>query len=357
MLLRDAVWPGLLDQGEFQSTTVLIPPALETGNLDIITDALAREVTLDAQGRATGLHFIDKKTGAEEHVAARAVILGASACETARILLNSRSTRFAQGLGNSTGHLGRWLTDSTGSNLGGQIPALENLPPHNEDGTSSMHLYAPFSKTQAASAKAMGSPRGYYVAWGGGRQMPNMGTVNGGHVGDLYGTKLKEAARRYFGTFIDLHARGEMIPNEKSFLELDPEKKDRWGIPVLRFHFEWSDHEIAQVGHMQKTFAEMIEAAGGKVNGSIPKDSRKAMTAGGSVNHEIGVTRMSAKPSDGVTDPYGKVWDCPNVLVADGGVFVSNPYKNPTNTILALAWRQAEHLFDEMKRGSIPAPA
>jgi choline dehydrogenase-like flavoprotein len=80
------------------------------------------------------------------------------------------------------------------------------------------------------------------------------------------------------------------------------------------------------------------------------------MTAGGSVNHEIGVTRMSARAEDGVTDPFGKLWDCPNVLVADGGVFVSNPYKNPTNTILALAWRQAEHLLAEMKRGGLPAP-
>ena len=81
------------------------------------------------------------------------------------------------------------------------------------------------------------------------------------------------------------------------------------------------------------------------------------MTAGGSVNHEIGVTRMSAKPADGVTDPFGQVWDCPNVLVTDGGTFVSNPYKNPTLTILALAWRQADHLLAEMKRGSLPVPA
>lgn len=348
---------GCSIKANFQSTTVLIPPAIETGNLDIITDAMAREVTIDAQGRATGVHFIDKQTGKEEHVAARAVILGASACESGRILLNSRSARFPQGLGNGSGHLGRWLTDSTGSNLGGQIPALENMPLHNEDGTSSMHLYAPFSEAQARTAKAMGAPRGYYMAWGGGRQMPNMSTATPAQIGELYGAKLKAEARRYFGTFIDLHARGEMIPNERSFMELDPERKDRWGIPVPRFHFEWSDHEVAQVAHMQKTFVEMIEAAGGKPHNPPPADARKVMTAGGSVNHEIGVTRMSARAEDGVTDSFGKLWDCPNVLVADGGVFVSNPYKNPTNTILALAWRQAEHLLSEMKRGTLAAPA
>ena len=179
--------------------------------------------------------------------------------------------------------------------------------------------------------------------------MPGLGTVNSGHVGDAFGTKLKEEARRYFGSFIDLHARGEMIPNSESYMELDPEKKDRWGIPVPRFHFQWSEHEVAQVAHMQQTFAEMIEAAGGKVAKPPEKDGRKAMTTGGSVNHEIGVTRMSAKPEDGVTNPFGMLWDCPNVMVADGGVFVSNPYKNPTLTILALAWRGCEKLRQEMK--------
>lgn len=340
----------------FQSTTGLIPQAIETGNLDIITDAMVREVTVDASGRATGVHFIDKKTGREEHVAAKAVVLGASACESARILLNSRSTRFAKGLGNSTGNLGRWLTDSTGSNLGGQIPALENIPLHNEDGVSTMHLYAPFSEAQARTAREMGSPRGYYMAWSGGRQMPGLG-VPLGLAGDVFGSKLKTEARRYFGTFVDIHARGEMIPNEKSFCELDPEKKDRWGIPVLRFNFEWNDYEVRQVEHMQRTFAEMIEAAGGRVTTPPAKDGRKAMTTGGSVNHELGVARMSARAEDGVTNPFGQLWDCPNVLVADGGVFVSNPYKNPTLTIMALAWRGCERLMETMKNGSAAASA
>jgi choline dehydrogenase-like flavoprotein len=338
----------------FQSTTSLIPMALETGNLDVLPDAMAREVTLDARGRANGVHFIDKHTGREEHVSARAVVLGASACESARILLNSRSVAFPQGLGNSSGNLGRWLTDSTGSNLGGQIPVLENMPPGNEDGVSTMHLYAPFSEAQAKTAKQMGSPRGYYMAWSGGRQMPGLG-VPLGLAGDVFGSKLKAEARRYYGSFIDLHARGEMIPNERSFMELDPTKKDQWGIPVPRFHFEWTDYEVRQVEHMQQTFAQMIEAAGGKVSRPPEKDGRKAMTAGGSVNHELGVTRMSARAEEGVADPHGRLWDCPNVLVADGGVFVSNPYKNPTLTILALAWRGCEALLRDVKSGDVKA--
>jgi choline dehydrogenase-like flavoprotein len=337
---------------------VLIPPALATGNLDVLSDAMAREVTLDAQGRANGVHFIDKNTGKEEHVPARAVIVAASACESARILLNSRSAKFPQGLGNSTGHLGRWLTDSTGSSMSGQIPALENIALHNEDGVSTMHTYSPWSRWKEQLEGKLGFPRGYYMAWSGGRTMPGLGTVSGALAlaGDVFGTKMKAEARRYFGSFVDLHARGEMIPNEKSWLELDPEKKDRWGIPVLRFHFQWSDYELKQAAHMQQTFADLIEAAGGKVSHAPEKDGAKAITAGGSVNHELGVTRMSAKAADGVTNSWGQLWDCPNVMVADGGLFVSNPYKNPTLTILALAWRGCDHLLEEMKQGNIAAP-
>jgi choline dehydrogenase-like flavoprotein len=317
---------------------------------------MAREVTLDAQGRATGVHYIDTATGKEEHVAARAVILGASACESARLLMNSKSAKFPQGLGNSTGHLGRWLTDSTGSDLGGQIPALENMPLHNEDGTSNMHTYGPWVKHHEAKAGKLGFPRGYYLAWGGGRTMPSMSAATSSLLGNVYGKKLKEEARRYFGSFVSISCRGEMIPNEQSYMELDPEKKDQWGIPAPRFHFQWTDYEVKQVAYAQQNFADLIEAAGGKVSRPPEKDGRKAMTAGGSVKHEIGVTRMSAEAKDGVTNSFGQLWDCQNVFVADGGVFVSNPYKNPTLTILALAWRACDRLLDGMKKGEIAAP-
>ena len=331
-------------RANFQSTTVLIPPAMETGNLDVMTDAMARAVTLGKDGRANGVDFIDKTSGREEHVAGRIVILAASALESTRILFNSK-------IGNASGHLGRWLTDSTGGGLKGQVPALENMPIHNEDGASVFHLYAPWWPWKDQLAGQLGFPRGYYMGWSGGRSMPGMGV----HLPNAaaYGKAMKADARRYFGSLVDFHARGEMIPNEKSFCELDPEKKDRWGVPVLRFHFAWSDHELKQAAHMQQTFAQIIEGMGGKVMGTVETDGAKAITAGGSVNHEIGTTRMSATAKDGVTNGFGQTWEVPNVFVADGGPFVSNPYKNPTLTILALAWRACDYAMAEMKRGNI----
>ncbi len=335
---------GCSIRAAFQSTTVLIPPALETGNLDVITDAMARTVTLGKDGRANGVTFIDKTSGKEERVVARIVILAASALETTRILFNSN-------IGNGSGHLGRWLTDSTGGGLKGQVPALENMPIHNEDGTSVFHLYAPWWPFKEQLAGKLGFPRGYYMGWSGGRAMPGMGV----HLPNpaAYGKALKADARRYFGSLVDFHARGEMIPNAKSFCELDPEKKDRWGVPVLRFHFAWSDYELKQAAHMQQTFARIIEGMGGTVIGKVETDGAKAITAGGSVNHEIGTTRMSSTAKDGVTNTFGQTWDVPNVFVADGGTFASNPYKNPTLTILALAWRACDYAMAEMKRGNI----
>ena len=297
------------------------------------------------------MHFIDKTTGREEHAAARIVILAASALESTRILFNSQSALFPNGLGNATGHLGRWLTDSTGGALEGQIPALENMPLHNEDGTSAFHLYAPWWAYAEQLAGKLGFARGYYMGWSGGRQMPGLSL----HLPNKtsYGKTLKDEARRYYGSVVSFHARGEMIPNEQSRCELDPDKIDRWGIPVLRFHFQWSEHELKQAAHMQQTFAAIIDGMGGKVLGKVETDGAKAITAGGSVNHEIGTTRMSATAKDGVVNPWCQTWECPNVFVADGGPFVSNPYKNPTLTILALAWRACDYALAEMKKGNL----
>ncbi len=335
----------------FQSTTALIPPAMATGNLDLITDAMVREITVGKDGKATGVSFVDKASGKEMHVKARAIMLGASTLESTRILLNSKSALHPQGLGADSGHLGRWLTDSTGGALNGQVPALENSPIYNEDGTSTFHTYAPWWPYADQLAGKLGFPRGYYFGWGGGRTMPGASVYLPN--GNVYGKKLKDDARRYYGSTVNFHARGEMIPNEQSFCELDPQKKDKWGIPVLRFHFQWTDYELKQAVHMQQTFAQIIEGMGGKVTGKVETDGRKIITAGGSVNHEMGTARMSATPKEGVVNAFGQVWDAPNVFSIDGAPFVSSPYKNPTLTILALAWRACDHLMDEMKRGNI----
>lgn len=339
---------GCSIKANFQSTTVLLPPAVETGNLDLITDAMVREVTVGKDGRADGVLYIDKATGKEERIRAKSVILAASGCESARILLNSKSASFPNGLGNGSGKVGRYLMDTVGANVGGHIPALENMPIHNEDGTSGMHMYVPW--WLYSDANKLGFARGYHIEIGGGRRMPSMGVK----LGDaMYGTKMKEDARRYFGASVGFSGRGEMIPNEDSYCEIDPEKKDRWGIPVLRFHFKWSEHETRQAAHMVKTFKEIIVAMGGKVTSAPPEIGDKAIMGGGTIIHEVGTTCMGDNAKTSVLNQWGQAWEVPNLFVMDGGPFVSNADKNPTLSILALAMRNCERLAAEAKKGNI----
>jgi choline dehydrogenase-like flavoprotein len=336
----------------YQSTTVHLPPALATGNLDIVVDAMVRDVTLNERGLARGVTYVDRASGKWHQATARVVALAASACETVRILLNSRSARFADGLANSSGKLGRYLMDTVGSSVNGQIPALESLPPHNEDGAGGAHVYMPWWLYKEQLAGKLGFARGYHIEFGGGRQMPGMGTLSGLEwlTGGSYGRKFKQDARRYYGSFVRFDGRGEMIPNDNSWCEIDPEMKDRWGIPVLRFHWQWSEHETRQAAHMQQTFAQVIEAMGGRVRGEVIKDGARAIAPGGSIIHEVGGAVMGADANSSVTNGWCQAWDVRNLFITDGAVFPSNADKNPTLTIMALAWRAADRILDLMRR-------
>jgi choline dehydrogenase-like flavoprotein len=347
---------GCSIKANFQSTTVLLPPALATGNCDIIADAMVREVTLDKAGRANGVSYVDKLTRRDRHVSARVVVLAASACETARILLNSKSASNPNGLSNSSGLVGKYLMDTVGAGLQGQIPALENCPPHNTDGASGMHMYMPWWLYKEQLAGQLGFARGYHIEFGGGRGMPGGGIFGGleNFTNGSYGRKFKEDARRYYGSFMFFDGRGEMIPNEDSYCEIDPDVVDQWGIPVLRFHWKWSEHETRQAAHMLKTFSEIIQSMGGKVvGGRVETDGARAIARGGQIIHEVGTCRMGTDPQTSVLNQWCQSWDVKNLFVTDGAPFVSNADKNPTLSILALAWRTTDRLVEELKRGNL----
>jgi len=337
----------------YQSTTVHLPPALATGNLDIIPNAHCREVTVGKDGKATGVVFIDKNTGKETRVSGKAVILAASACETARILLLSKG-QGGTTLANSSGLVGKYIMDTVGARLSGHIPALENLPPHNEDGAGGDHLYAPWWLYKEQAAGKLDFARGYHIELGGSRYMP------GGHnpvPDDLargsYGTKFKEDARRYYGSFVGFAARGEMIPNEDCYMDLDPKVKDKWGIPVARFHWKWSSHELNQAVHAKKTFKALIEAMGGTVRDDTDFAPHKSIQNPGYIIHEVGGAIIGDDPRKSVCNQWLQTWDVQNLFLCDGAPFASNADKNPTLTIMALAWRAAAYLVEQAKKGNL----
>ncbi len=334
---------GCQTASAFSSSQAMIFPAMKTGKLTVITNAMARELIVDKSGLVSAVSYVDKNTRTEQQIRCKRVVVAASACESARLLLNSKSALFPDGLANSSGMVGRNLTDSTGFGLAGHIPALEGLPRHNSDGIGGMHLYIPWWELDK---KNKDFPRGYHVELGGGFGMPGVGSFHGR---EGYGQSLKDSLYKNYGSTISLAGRGEMIPNEHSYCEIDPSLVDQFGIPTLKFHFRWSDHEIKQAKHMNDTFTAIIEAMGGKVTGlANPEREAKGVSVGGTIIHEAGTVRMGDDPKSSVLDRYCRAHEVKNLYVADAAPFLGNPDKNVTLTIVALAWRTAEHLAKDM---------
>jgi choline dehydrogenase-like flavoprotein len=312
---------------------------------------MAREILVTKEGKAEGVSYVDKATLSEKRVHARAVVVAASACESARLLLNSKSAQFPDGIANSSGAIGRNLMDSVGSSGEGYFPQMEKVPPHNHDGTGGDHVYVPWWKYDRQND----FPRGYHIEMGGGRNMPGIGMFH-----DLcddvegYGVGFKQACRKNYGTTIGFAGRGEMIPNPDSYCEIDPDRVDQWGIPILRFHFKWSDYEIKMAKDMQETFRAIVEAGGGTYL-TRPKlgDNPYGIADGGVIIHEVGTARMGSDPKTSVLNGYCQAHDVKNLFVCDGAGLVTNPDKNPTLTILALSWRASDHLLDEAKKGNL----
>jgi choline dehydrogenase-like flavoprotein len=353
---------GCATHSNFSSPSVLIPPAMKTGRLKIIPGAMAREITIDDAGLANGVMYVDKKTARDNHVRARIVVVAGGACESARLLLNSKSGKFPQGIANSSGAVGKYLMDSTGTSVTGFIPKLMDSIPHNEDGVGGMHLYTPWWLDN----KKLDFPRGYHIELGGGRRMPNAGFGSGihnytsvevagqPHAFGGYGRGLKEDYRRLYGATVNFAGRGEMIPNADSYCEIDPTVVDKWGIPVLRFHYKWSDYELNQVKHMQETFRAIIQEMGGTSTSPMPtKEEGYGIAAGGRIIHEVGVTRMGNDPSTSVLNKNCQAHDVKNLFVADGGPLPSQADKNCTWTILALSMRTAEFIADARRAGTV----
>lgn len=344
----------------FSTPSVLLPPALETGNLTIINNAMVREVTY-RDGKASGVSYVNKEDHKEYKVRAKVVVLAASACESARLLLNSKSPDFPDGLANSSGVVGKYLMDTTGTSVAGLIPELMDMPAHNEDGTGGMHLYIPWWLDNSDLDFA----RGYHVELWGGRGMPSYGFMGGiqnynslfqdrRKGGGGYGQQLKEDYRRYYGSIIGLSGRGESIGYEDNYCEIDPDMVDEWGIPVLRFNYNWSDQEYRQVKHMQETFRSIIDEMGGTPLWDMPgEEDGYGISNPGQIIHEVGTTRMGDDPNTSVLNKYCQTHDVDNLFVLDGGSFVSQPHKNTTWTILALSMRGSEYIAEEMNKGNL----
>lgn len=350
--------------GDFSASSCLVIPALKTGNLDLVTNAMAREVLTDKEGLATGVAYINKDDSQEYQVSGKTVLLAASACESARLLLNSKSPRHPNGLANGSGVVGKYLHDSTGADMGGIIPSLFDRKRYNEDGVGGMHIYSPWWLDN----KKLDFPRGYHIEFGGGFGQPVYGfswgieKLNGelkvkGKVKEAggYGASLKEDYRYFFGSHVGMAGRGEAIARAENYCEIDPNVVDKYGIPVLRFNTSHSEYEIKQAKHMKETFAEILHAMGA-VQTWGDKDgahNNYGLHAPGNIIHEAGTVRMGNDPKTSPLNKWSQAHEVKNLFCVDGGPFVSQADKNITWTILALSMRTSEYLVGEMKKQNI----
>jgi len=342
---------------DFSSGSCLIFPAQKSGGqIDMFLNAMVRTVTTNQEGKATGVSYIDKTDNKEYKLKGKVVVLAASACSSARILLNSKSKQHPNGLGNSSDLIGKYLHDSTGGDMMAFIPELIDRKIYNEDGVGGMHVYSPWWLDN----KKLDFARGYHIEVWGGLGAPSYGTgfnVNsfnkffGFKKAGGYGDVLRSDMKKYYGSTIGLSGRGESIAQKTNYCEIDPNKVDKYGVPVLRFNYKWTDNEIKQAKHMQDTFEEIIHNMGGIPLWDKPgKESNYGINDPGWIIHEVGTTRMGNDSKNSVVNQFERLHDVSNVFVVDAGPFVSQADKNPTWTIMALAWRSSEYIIDQFKK-------
>jgi len=327
----------------FDSPTGLILPAMDTGKLTLRTNATVHEVTVDkSSGKASGVGFIDTETGKTYSAKGRAVLLGASTLESARLMLLSKSGAHPNGIGNSSGHVGHNFCEHfMGPGAIGLVKDLVGKPRTLDDGRPGSFYLARFQNLTDRNPNFI---RGYgYEGDSGTKMFPENAYSTPG-----FGKAYKKRVRDYAGAFISLGGFGEVLPRYENYVEIDPEVKDKWGVPALRFHIKFGDNEKKMAEHMADSAREMLQASGIEVL----QVRREILTEGYSI-HELGTARMGSDPKKSVVNQFQQCHDVKNLLVVDGSTHVNAACQNPTWTIMALCWRSCDHLVDEMKRGKV----
>jgi choline dehydrogenase-like flavoprotein len=325
-------------QSSFHSPTALIYPARDTGHLTVRPYSIVSEVLVDAENRATGVRVIDANTREVMDFTARAVVLGAGTLESTRILLNSRSRAFPDGVGNSSGLLGCYLSEHImGIRGSGFMPVRIGTEPTLDDGRP-VAPYIP--RFRNVTDRHPDFIRGYHFQGGGGcAEYPGMA-----HEIPGYGKAFKSSVRKYYPAIISFGGFGEVLPRKDNRITLDPNVRDAWGIPVLRFDYHFGDNELRMAKDMADSIEEMLTTAGAE----DIKIVRDPLPRGWSV-HEIGTARMGEDPKTSVTDRFCRLHDVKNVYMADGAPFVSGGTQNTTWSILAMCWRTVDYLKEQMR--------
>ncbi len=322
---------------KYTSANTPIPKALATGNLTLFTEStMTRIVMAKDGGRAAGIRYVTRD-GAEKELSCRVLVLACSAIETARHLL-------INGVANSNGQVGRHLTSHFGITVTGLFPELRARDISNDDGTDYYHSLLTGLYWDAPSTKFQGT---YQVQCGAGVHPSKLFIKDAPGWGSRFKRELKELNTIHSS----MNMQGSLLVSSKKFVDLDPSRKDRHGLPLPRVHLHYEDSDIAMARDMVETCEAIVKVAGGKVYSSPSSVSRENLVIDS--NHWVGSCRMGRDPKTSVVNTDHRCHDVRNLYLGDASVFDANPEKNPTLTNIALNWRMAERLAARMKQGSV----
>ncbi|HEV2378991.1 MAG TPA: GMC family oxidoreductase [Terriglobia bacterium] len=322
----------------FNSATAMIPKAQATGNFTLRQNALAREILVDAEGRARAVSFVDTSTGKEESVKAKVVVVCCATIETARLLLNSRSPQHPNGLANSSGAVGRYLSGHSGSAVRIYVEELQGLKPTNQDGATD-HAFIP--RYNHLSGK-----RNYVGGWDIQVNFASYMYPQQANRIPGYGADFKAQVRRMQSGYLMMGWFCKIVARPENRVTVDPNRKDASGIPIAVVHFRFGENDLA----MWQDVVKSIREIGAGVKGPVFLDSEQP---GGFASHEVGTARMGKDPQKSVLNGYCQAHDVKNLFVTDGSAFTTSAEKNPTLTIMALSLRTAEYIQEQRRRGEL----
>ncbi len=328
---------------KYTSANTPIPLALKTGNLTLLTEAMMTRILMDPSGsRVAGIEYITAK-GTVEQVNAKVLVLACSTIETARHLLLNKTREFPDGLANNSGQVGKNLTSHFGLDVIGYFPELRRRDASNDDGTDYFHSLLTGLYWDQPHSNFEGT---YQVQCGSGLQPELV-------VKDLpgFGSSLKRELREKNIGHATMDMQGSLLISSKKYVDLDPDRRDRYGLCLPRIHLHYEDNDVAMAQNMVETCEEVIRAAGGEVIDTPGKVTREKL--GTDYNHWVGTARMGTNPKTSVVNSHCQSHDIPNLFIGDASVFPAYPEKNPTLTNIALSWRMSEQLVETLRRGEL----
>lgn len=329
----------------FNSSDYLLEPALQTGRLKVIDNAIAARVLVNDKGLADGVQYFDRHTKEERRVYADVVVVAASCIDSTRILLNSKSAIYPNGIGNSNDVIGRYLSEQVRFHVFGFAPELLGTKTRNDDGIGGEHIYLPrFNHRRPFSSRKF--LRGY------GSQFWNTGAHGTPQFAKQlpgFGAGFKADVKKRYPALIAMHPYGEVLGYRDNRVTVDESQLDAYGVPIPHIRFKVGENERTMVEEMY----DMVEAvfAAGKIE-ALPY-TRGAIDRYGSAIHEHSTCRMGDDKQRSALNGFCQMHEVKNVFVPDGAAFTTASEKNPTLTILALAWRSSDYLAGELKRGNL----